>query len=101
MLKEQVGTSVQSALIGSQQINTRLLELSPVTGIDFWHRRGEPHGLFISDPTHTDCGRTLGTQPISRCAEQSRTKLLVEAVKSTTGHREGETTEKMAPNVSM
>lgn len=34
-VRERVGTRVKKPLIGSGQINRRLLELSPVTGIDF------------------------------------------------------------------
>lgn len=40
----------RGALIGSQQINRRLLQPGPVTGIDFWQRE-LPHGLFIFDTT--------------------------------------------------
>lgn len=59
----------RGALIGSQQINRRLLELGPVTGIDFWQQQRElPHGLFIFNPTHSRW--VLDTHKVLVCGQK-------------------------------
>lgn len=41
----------KDALIGSLQINSKVLELGPDTDIDLWQQGGElSHGLFIIQP---------------------------------------------------